>query len=163
MSKALVLNATYEPLSVVPTRRALVLVWLGRATLVAAREETWESERETFDVPSVVKLNRYVKVPYRRAVPLSRRTVFGRDRGECQYCGAAADSLDHVIPRSRGGGHTWDNVVACCRRCNSRKGNRLVSEVGYSLTSPPRPPKRHGWVTARNSVDPSWRPYLLAG
>lgn len=92
MTKALVLNATYEPLSVVSSRRALVLVWRGRATVVEGREETWRSAERTFVVPSVVRLNYFVKVPFRRTVPLTRRAVFGRDGYACQYCGAAAES-----------------------------------------------------------------------
>lgn len=164
MTKALVLNATYEPLSVVSSRRALVLVWRERATVVEIRDEHWRSVEKNFAVPSVVRLNYYVKVPYHRAVPLTRRAVFGRDGNLCQYCGAAAESLDHVVPRSRGGAHTWDNVVACCRRCNVKKGNRLLNEIGFALLRAPRSPKRFGWVHTSSGyrVDPSWKPYLLA-
>jgi 5-methylcytosine-specific restriction endonuclease McrA len=164
MTKALVLNATYEPLSVVSCRRALVLVWRERATVVAVREEIWYSSDHSFVVPSVVKLNYYVKVPFQRSVPLTRRAVFGRDGNLCQYCGATAESLDHVVPRSRGGPHTWDNVVACCRRCNVKKGNRLPNEVGLALASVPRFPRRFGWVYTSSGyrVDPSWKPFLLA-
>ena len=163
MTKALVLNATYEPLSVVSSRRALVLVWRGRATVVEGREETWRSAERTFVVPSVVRLNYFVKVPFRRTVPLTRRAVFGRDGYACQYCGAAAESLDHVVPRSRGGAHSWDNVVACCRRCNIKKGNHLLNEVGFALHRSPRSPLRFGWVYTSSGyrVDPTWQPYLL--
>ncbi len=164
MTKALVLNATYEPLSVVSCRRALVLVWRNRATVVEVREERWRSAEQSFLVPSVVRLNYYVNVPYHRTVPLTRRAVFGRDDNICQYCGATAESLDHVVPRSRGGAHTWDNVVACCRRCNIKKGNRLLNEVGFALRRSPRSPRRFGWVYTSSGyrVDPSWKPYLLA-
>lgn len=164
MTKTLVLNATYEPLSVVASRRALVLVWRSRATVVEVREEVWCSAQESFKVPSVVRLNSYVKVPYHRTVPLTRRAVFGRDDHVCQYCGATAENLDHVVPRSRGGAHTWDNVVACCRRCNIKKGNRLPGDVGLALRRLPRPPRRFGWVYTSSGyrVDPSWQPYLLA-
>ena len=164
MPKSLVLNATYKPLSVVSARRALVLVWLDRATMVAAREEIWRSAREDFPVPSVVKLNRFVKVPYHRAVPLTRRTVFARDSGTCQYCGASAENLDHVVPRSRGGHHTWDNVVACCLRCNAKKGNRLVNEAGLSLARQPAAPTTVGWAyTHPGKTESSWRPFLQNG
>ncbi len=164
MAKALVLNATYEPLSVVSCRRALVLVWRDRAMVVEEREETWRSAQESFVVPSVVRLKYYVKAPFRRTVPLTRRAVFGRDANLCQYCGATAESLDHVVPRSRGGAHTWDNVVACCRRCNIKKGNRLPTEVGFALRRSPRSPWRFGWIYTSSGywVDPSWHPYLLA-
>ncbi|MCQ3802607.1 MAG: HNH endonuclease [bacterium] len=164
MTKALVLNATHEPLSVVSSRRALVLVWRKRATVMEVREELWHSAERSFVVPSVVRLNYYVKVPYHRTVPLTRRAVFGRDGNLCQYCGGDAESLDHVVPRSRGGAHSWDNVVACCRRCNIKKGNRLLNEVGFALLRSPRFPRRFGWVYTSSGyrVDPSWKPYLLA-
>lgn len=163
MVRALILNATYEPLSVVPSRRAVVLVARGRATVVVPRDEVWHAATISIPVPSVVKLNSYIKVPYERTIPVSRRAVFGRDGHRCQYCGAPAESLDHILPRSRGGGHTWDNVVACCRRCNIGKGDRLPSEVGLHLIRRPTAPHRYSWIyaSAGYALDPSWQPYLL--
>ena len=164
MSRALILNASYEPLSVVSERRALVLVLSNKASMVVSREEIWSSESLAVELPSVVRLNRYVRVPYRRAVPVTRRAVFGRDGHKCQYCGGPAESLDHVTPRSRGGDHTWDNVVACCRRCNVRKGDRTPDESGLRLSTKPGPPRRFAWIYASTGfeVDPRWHPYLLA-
>jgi 5-methylcytosine-specific restriction endonuclease McrA len=164
MAASLILNATFEPLSVVPARRAVVLVARGRASVVAERDEVWHSERMAIAVPSVAKLNTFVRVPFERTVPVSRRAVFGRDGQTCQYCGGPAESLDHVTPRSRGGLHTWDNVVACCRRCNLRKGDRLPGEVGLNLLRRPTPPHRYSWIyaTAGFVLDPSWQPYLLS-
>lgn len=164
MSNALVLNATYEPLSVVNERRAVVLVLNGRAVVLERQSERWHSESLTMAVPSVVKLTKFVKVPFQRSVPLTRRAVFGRDSHRCQYCHAPAESIDHVVPRSRGGQHTWDNVVACCRRCNVRKGSRLLDEAGLELASRPRAPSQHAWVYASSGAafDPAWRNYLIA-
>ena len=164
MRRVLVLNASYEPLSVVTTRRAVVLVLKDKAVIVTARGESWRSERTEVEVPSVVRLTSYVKVPMHRVVPVTRRAVFGRDGNRCQYCEAPAESIDHVLPRSRGGQHTWDNVVACCRRCNVHKGDRLPSEAGLRLRRQPRPPHRYGWIfaSAGYAMDPDWRPYLLA-
>ncbi|MGA7272585.1 MAG: HNH endonuclease [Acidimicrobiia bacterium] len=164
MARSLVLNATYEPLSVVSTRRAVVLVLRGKATAVIDREEIWASEQLMVTVPSVVRLTHYVNVPYRRIVPVTRRAVFGRDDHRCQYCGAPAESLDHVLPRSRGGVHSWENVVACCRACNIRKGDRLPSEAGFTLVRKPRAPVHYAWIyaSAGYSLDPAWRPYLKA-
>lgn len=164
MARSLVLNASYEPLSVVAERRALVLVMAQKASVVVTKDEVWRSESLAIEVPSVVRLNRYVKVPYRRAVPVTRRAVFGRDGHECQYCGAPAESLDHVTPRSRGGDHSWENVVACCRACNVRKGDRTPDESGFHLRRAPVPPRRFAWIYASTGfqVDPDWRPYLLA-
>lgn len=162
MARVLILNASYEPLSVVPARRALVLVLNQKATVVVHRDESWHSETEIFLVPSIVRLNRFVKVPYRRAAPVTRRAVFGRDGHRCQYCGSAAESIDHIVPRSRGGDHTWENVVACCRSCNIRKGDRLPGESGFKLDRTPGPPRRYAWIyaSAGFQMDPDWRPYL---
>jgi 5-methylcytosine-specific restriction endonuclease McrA len=164
MTRALVLNASFEPLSVVSERRAVVLVLNNKASVVVGRDESWASETITVELPSVVRLNRYVNVPYRRVVPVTRRAVFGRDGHTCQYCGGPAESLDHVRPRSKGGDHSWENVVACCRACNVRKGARTPDESGLSLRSQPGPPRRFAWIYASTGfqVDPSWRPYLLA-
>lgn len=164
MARVLVLNASYEPLSVVTERRAIVLVLHRKASLVVSKDETWRSEASDFEVPSVVRLNRFVKVPYRRTAPVTRRAVFGRDGHRCQYCGGPAESIDHVMPRSKGGGHTWENVVACCRPCNIRKGDRLPGESGFRLTSKPGPPRRHAWIYASTGfqVDPAWQPFLGA-
>jgi 5-methylcytosine-specific restriction endonuclease McrA len=85
--------------------------------------------------------------------------VFARDSWQCQYCGAAAENLDHVIPRSRGGAHAWDNVVASCKRCNSRKRNRLHHEVGLRLARPPFVP-RDGFRLSLGKLEPEWEPYL---
>jgi 5-methylcytosine-specific restriction endonuclease McrA len=164
MTRSLVLNASYEPLSVVSERRAIVLVLAEKATVVVPRPEIWFSERIEVQVPSVVKLNRFVKVPYRRSVPVTRRAVFGRDGHRCQYCGGPAESIDHVTPRSRGGEHIWENVVACCRPCNMRKGDRTPSESGFDLRVQPSPPRRFAWIYASTGfqVDPDWTPFLLA-
>ena len=163
MARALVLNASYEPLSVVSERRALILVLTEKANIVVARDEIWHSESLAVELPSVVRLTRYVKVPYRRAVPVTRRAVFGRDGHRCQYCGGPAESLDHITPRSRGGDHSWENVVACCRSCNVRKGDRTPAESGLDLKTDPGPPRRFAWIYASTGfqVDPDWQPYLL--
>jgi 5-methylcytosine-specific restriction endonuclease McrA len=162
MARVLVLNASYEPLSVVPTRRAVILVLNHKATVVVGRGETWNSESASVEVPSVVRLSRFVKVPYRRAAPVTRRAVFGRDGHRCQYCGAAAESIDHVQPRSKGGNHTWENVVACCRPCNVRKGDRSPAEAGLKLVAKPGPPRRYAWIYASSGyeLDPAWHPFL---
>ncbi|HEY7704823.1 MAG TPA: HNH endonuclease [Acidimicrobiia bacterium] len=164
MARSLILNASYEPLSVVPARRAVVLVMRGRAVAVSSGDEVWRSAETSVLVPTVVKLTHYVRVPYERSVPVTRRAVFGRDGHRCQYCGGQAESLDHVVPRSRGGLHTWENVVACCRRCNLRKGDRMLVEVGLSLQRRPQEPGGYGWIyaSAGYSVDPAWQPYLAA-
>ncbi|MCB2222952.1 MAG: HNH endonuclease [Actinobacteria bacterium] len=164
MQPALVLNASYEPLSVVSARRAVVLLVRDKAELVEAQAGHWSSERMRVPIPSVIRLVRYVRVPYRRRVPLNRRAVFARDESVCQYCGDRAENLDHVVPRSRGGTHTWENVVAACRSCNTRKGNRTPSEAGMPLARAPQAPREHGWLLVGLGAPPhpSWQPYLSA-
>ena len=155
------LNATYEPLSVVPIRRAVVLVLAERAEVLHDTGQALHSEHLTVPVPSVVRLRTFVKVPFRRRAPLNRRGVFARDGHRCQYCGAPAESIDHVVPRSRGGRHTWDNVVAACRPCNVRKRDRLLEETSMRLLRPPAEPTGASWLTlAVGSVPETWTPYL---
>lgn len=159
--KALVLNATMEPLCVVPARRAVVLVLSSKADVVHANGHRFRSECLDFAAPSVVRLRRYVHVPYRRRAALSRRGVFIRDEHTCQYCGRAAENVDHVLPRSRGGAHQWENVVAACRRCNSRKKDRTPAEAAMTLLRPPFAPRAAFWlVVAVGRVEPDWRVYL---
>lgn len=164
MARVLVLNASYEPLSVVSSRRATVLVLSDKAHMVEASAEVWHSERAEVAVPSVIRLNNFVRVPYGRSVPLTRNAVFARDGHRCQYCEGPAESIDHVVPKSRGGQHIWENVVAACRRCNLRKGARLLEDTTFRLTKAPTAPPRYGWVYARAGpgMDPLWRSYLLA-
>jgi 5-methylcytosine-specific restriction endonuclease McrA len=162
MAQSLVLNAGYEPLSVVPARRAIVLLVREKAELVHSRDQTWSSEHLTVPVPTVVRLRRYVRVPYRRRTPLTRRAVFARDLGRCQYCERTAENLDHVVPRSRGGTHTWENVVAACRSCNNRKGDRTPVEASMRLVRPPLAPRAPSWllIGLSSAPHPSWAEYL---
>lgn len=161
MSRALVLNASFEPLCVVATRRALVLVIDGKAELVRATGGAFHSARATFPEPSVVRLAVYVKVPYRNRVALNRRAIFLRDNHRCQYCGAAAENIDHVVPRSRGGTHSWDNVVAACRPCNARKEDRLLHETHMHLRRPPSAPSGRAWMLlAMGGLQPEWEEFL---
>lgn len=160
-SPALVLNATYEPLCVVSGRRAAVLVLSAKAVPVASGDGLLRSERTAVVVPAVVRLARFVRVPYRPSVPLTRKAVFARDSGRCVYCGAAATSLDHVVPKSRGGTHTWDNVVSACGRCNHVKADRGIAELGWRLRVKPAAPTGAAWrVVGARQVDPRWAPYL---
>src|SRR5579872_2426565 len=160
-SRALVLNATFEPLGIVSSRRALLLVLATRAELVHGTGLVFRSERTAFPEPSVVRLARYVRVPHDRTVAVNRRTVFARDSHRCQYCGSAAESIDHVVPRSRGGLHAWDNVVAACRRCNTRKEDRLPHEAGLVLHRVPAPPRQRVWLLAMSGgARDDWAPYL---
>jgi 5-methylcytosine-specific restriction endonuclease McrA len=159
--RALVLSAGYEPLGVVSSRRALLLVLGAKAELVHGTGRVFHAERIEMPEPSVVRLGRYVRVPHDRAISVNRRTVFARDGHRCQYCGAQAESIDHVVPRSRGGPHSWDNVVACCRRCNTKKEDHLPHEAGLVLRAVPMPPRHRIWILAMSGgANDDWEPYL---
>ncbi len=161
MNKVLVLNATYQPLNVVSVKRAVILVLKNKAEIVEEDGGSLRSEKLVMPIPSVVRLAYFVKVPYRDGVPLDRRTIFARDNYSCQYCGARAESIDHVIPRSRGGTHCWENVVAACRKCNSKKENKLPEEASLRLRRVPQRPHQHlRIISAASEVHPSWNNYL---
>jgi 5-methylcytosine-specific restriction endonuclease McrA len=163
MSGALVLNATYEPLCVVPLRRAILLVLAEKAVIVEqAGDAVLHSARVVIEAPSVVRLSRYVRVPYRSRVPLTRRAVMHRDAVRCAYCQRRADTIDHVVPRSRGGKHEWVNVVAACASCNHRKADRLLAELGWSLATTPKEPAGYVGFAVGYVREPSWEPYLDA-
>ena len=161
MAGTLVLNATYEPLCVVPLRRAVVLVLAEKAVVVEAGSIVMHSARLAIEAPSVIRLSHYVRVPYRGHVPLSRRAVLNRDGGRCAYCDRRADTIDHVTPRSRGGHHVWENVVAACAGCNHRKANHLLAELGWKLrVTPTRPPRATALIVGYAVREPAWEPYL---
>ncbi len=165
-TEVLVLNSDYEPLNVCNVRRAIVMVYLGKADILHVDQEhpaqMVEGEMIT---PSVVKLRSHVKRPLPE-LKLSRRTVFARDNYTCQYCGSTTKDLtiDHVIPKRAGGGASWENLVTCCRRCNMKKSDKLAHQVGMKLARPPRRPRYTPYISLtkyltgrKNGV---WREYL---
>lgn len=161
--RTLVLNAGYEPLAVVTFRRALVLVLAGKATVLMADEAPVLAGDRSFPRPSVIILTRYVKVPYRRVASVSRRGVLRRDGERCAYCGRAATTVDHIVPRSRGGEDTWENLVACCIRCNNAKGDRSLAATGWTLRVRPYAPHGGAWVVRGIDVfHPDWSTFLAA-
>lgn len=161
MSGSLVLNASYEPLGTVAATRAVVLVLGGKADPVHLTGIVLHSERLEVPIPSVVRLRQFVHVPFRRRVSVSRRAVMARDGHRCQYCGAHADSIDHVVPRSRGGEHVWDNVVAACRPCNVHKRDRMLKDSGMRLKRTPTAPHGIAWsIMAGGRVPEDWQTYL---
>ncbi len=163
MSQTLVLNATYEPLGVVSDRRALILVLNQRAVMVEESGTILRYANGQVSLPSVVRLTKFIKIPYRHSIPLSRRALFARDGGRCVYCGATATSIDHVIPKSRGGKHSWENVVSACHRCNHLKADKTLKEIGWKLKSIPREPSGAAWrILGTGRTDTRWHTYLKA-
>ena len=166
MKPALLLNATYEPLRIVPWKKAITLVFLDKAELVERHDRKVPSASSSFDLPSVLRLTRRVKVP-RNGVRFTRMNVYRRDGFSCQYCGVEYDvdhlTFDHVVPQSRGGSTNWTNIVTCCGPCNRRKGDRTPSEAGMPLASKPGKPR--WWPFSESSINlekhpDNWRPYL---
>jgi 5-methylcytosine-specific restriction endonuclease McrA len=161
MNRVLLLNATFEPLCAITVRRAILLLLKGKAEVLEGDGGAFHSEKLTIGIPSVVRLLYYVKVPYYGRRSLSRKAVFARDAWTCQYCGQSAETVDHVMPRSRGGAHAWENVVAACRRCNSRKKDKLPAEAGLELTKKPGSPRGPATVSLElGKVRPEWERYL---
>lgn len=165
MGGVLVLNATYEPLHIVSVRRAIILLLKEKAEVVEATEARLRAEHFTMPVPSVIRLVTYVRLPHHVALPVTRRTVLARDNYTCQYCGAmpgkAQLTVDHVVPRSRGGDDGWTNVVTACLVCNQRKRNRTPEEANMPLLSKPSRPKYVALVLVRQGrASESWMKYM---
>jgi len=167
-SRVLVLNASFEPINVCTVRRAIVLVLKG-----VARAEEYNNSRffrsatQHIKVPSVIRLVEYIHIPFERK-SLSRKNILLRDHNTCQYCQEVFTpqelTLDHVIPKARGGDSTWDNLVACCRRCNNRKGNQTPEESGMRLLKRPQPfsiSVSRQIMRYIGRTDENWRKYLF--
>jgi 5-methylcytosine-specific restriction endonuclease McrA len=159
----LVLNASFEPINVCTVRRAVVLLLKDKAELLEQWSDQLHSASFTVARPAVIRLVTYVRIPrdtHRRKI--TRRAVFARDSWTCQYCGARSNlTVDHVVPRSKGGTSTWDNIVASCAPCNRRKGNLLPRQVGMTLTRAPRVPGPQVFIQVASPTIPrAWVRYL---
>jgi len=165
MTSVLVLNATYEPLNVVSVRRAVVLLLKDKAEILEATDQEIRSAGWSIPRPLVIRLVYYVRVPRRLNIPVSRRTVLMRDRYTCQYCGAqpakANLTIDHVLPKTRGGDSSWENVVCACKACNLRKGAKTPDEANMYLRTQPGPPRYVAlvWLSGAPSHD-AWTKWI---
>ncbi len=162
--RVLLLNASYEALTALPARRAVVMLIGGKADVVHDHpvELLVRSVDTAIRVPSVIRLREYVRIPYRSQVPMTRAALMHRDGHRCGYCSARATTVDHVIPRSRGGAHSWENCVASCAPCNHRKADKLLSELGWELREPLAAPRGRTWrlVSQLREIGPHWEDYL---
>lgn len=163
MAKVLVLNASYEPLNITSWRRAIILLLKGKAE---GLEHNCKMVYTGLPLPTVIRLRHYVRVPYKE-IPLTRRNILHRDGHACQYCGYTGEdlTLDHVIPRSRGGMDTWENMVTACVRCNVKKGNRTPKEASMPLRTTPRRPYSSLYFEVakhlKNGRNQEWRKYVI--
>ena len=165
MQQVLVLNASYEPLNVTTVRRAHVLVFKGKAEVIEELDQPLRSATVAFPRPHVIRLVQYVRVPRTLQRKISRRALFARDGWRCMYCGMTGGklTLDHVVPRSRGGDSVWENVVTSCAPCNLKKGNRLPEEVEMHLPHVPKAPTPVLFIRlASPKIPAGWQPYLAA-
>jgi len=161
--QVLVLNQNYEPLSVCTARRAIVLVFLGKAEIVEHRDQMIHATFQSFILPSIVRLMAYVRIP-NTGIILSRKNVIKRDGHQCQYCGTTRGpmTVDHIIPKYRLGEDTWENLVCACQACNNKKGDRTLTQASMELLRKPRQPTRIHFIRDFIGVgDHAWRPYLF--
>jgi 5-methylcytosine-specific restriction endonuclease McrA len=164
--RVLVLNASFEPINVCTVRRAAVLILKNRAEVLEHGDWALHAESLTLARPVVIRLLAYVRIPrdaHRRKI--TRRAVFARDRWTCQYCGRERGNLtvDHVIPRSKGGSSNWENIVTCCAPCNRRKGDRLPVQANMVPTRRPKAPSPTVFIhVATPKIPPAWEQYLVA-
>ena len=159
----LVLNQNYEPMSVCSVRRALILIFRGKAHSVETADEVVRSVCEDFPIPSVVRLQRYIHAPRRRVV-LSKRNILKRDNHQCQYCGSSDKKLtiDHIVPRKIGGQETWENLVCACVACNNKKGDYKPEQIGLRLQRKPKRPNNISFIRDFIGIsDQRWKPYLF--
>ncbi len=163
--ETLVLNSDYEPLNVCNVRRAIVMVYLGKADILHADDHNLATTDGSFIMPSVVKLRGHIRRPMPE-LKLSRRTVFARDNNLCQYCGATARdmTIDHIVPKHAGGPATWENLVCCCRKCNMKKSDKLAHQVGMKLLRTPRRPRYVPYISLTKYLtgrqNEIWKSYL---
>jgi len=160
----LVLNHDYEPLSICNVKKAIILLYLGKAELIAACDgKCLRSVYTSMPYPSIVRLSVFVRVPFKKIV-LSRKNILRRDSHQCQYCGRIDSTLtiDHIIPKAKGGPDTWENLVAACVQCNNSKGDRTPHDAQMRLLRKPIRPNHVMFIRHFiGSVDDHWKPYLF--
>lgn len=160
--KVLILNGDYRALSICSVYKAFLLVYLDKAEIVNKAQNAYlHTVNKAYEIPSVIKLHKYVSIPY-KGVMMSRQNIFKRDGMKCVYCSSKNDlTLDHVLPRSRGGGTNWNNLVTACKNCNARKGDYLPDEIGMELPFKPFKPSFIMFLRDFSGInDESWKPFL---
>ncbi len=159
----LMLNQNYEPLTVCTARRAIVLMFQGKAEMIAKADGLMiRTIRKNYSLPSVVRLAQYKKVPYKR-IMLTRKNILTRDSNRCQYCGTHKGpmTIDHIIPKTIGGRESWENLVCSCARCNNKKGDQTPDQSGMKLLRRPYRPTFITFIQRNYSIDAPWKPYLF--
>jgi 5-methylcytosine-specific restriction endonuclease McrA len=157
-----VLNQNYEPLTICNARRATILIYLGKAELISTiSNKRINTVFHTFEYPSIVRLIIFVRVPFKKII-LSRKNILRRDNHRCQYCGSTASlTVDHVIPKSRGGDDSWENLTTACIKCNNKKSDKTPEEAKFKLINSPKRPSHITFIkNFAGRVGEDWKPYL---
>ncbi|MDH4156528.1 MAG: HNH endonuclease [candidate division Zixibacteria bacterium] len=161
--RVLMLNQNYEPLTICSARRAIVLLFSGKAEMIAPADGLRiRTVSTSYALPSVVRLWQYRKVPF-KSIMLTRKNIIIRDGNRCQYCGSPRGpmTVDHVIPKTMGGKETWTNLVCACAKCNNRKGDRTPEQVNMKLLKRPTRPSYIMFIQRDREISEQWRPYLF--
>lgn len=159
----LVLNQNYEPITICNVWRAVVLAYLGKAEIISKLNgKRIRSVYRSFEYPSIVRLSVFVRVPFKKII-LSRKNILRRDNHKCQYCGSTTNlTIDHIIPKSKGGDETWENLVTACIKCNNKKGDRTPEDSKMSLRTKPKKPSHITFIkNFAGNVEEDWKPYLF--
>ncbi|MBT4485453.1 MAG: HNH endonuclease [Candidatus Latescibacteria bacterium] len=162
-SAVLLLNQNYTPLTTCSARRAIIMVWLGKAEIVESTGLVVRSVTMTFDIPAIIRLLMYVGISYKWNIQLTKQNILRRDHKTCQYCGEndGPMTVDHIIPRSHGGEETWGNLVCACSACNNKKGNRTPQTAGMILIKQPKKPNIRTFLFHnKGHIHSTWRTYL---
>lgn len=161
-SQVLLLNQNFEPLTICTARRALVMVWAGKAEIIESNGHFIRTVSMAFKVPSIIRLLLYIQSKRRWDIQLTKQNIIRRDRKVCQYCGTTEGymTVDHVVPRSMGGTDTWGNLVCACSSCNNRKRDQSPEQAGMELIKTPKKPHYRTFLFCRGPLISAWRPYL---
>lgn len=164
MERVLLLNASYEPIRIVSLFRAVCLVLDEKADIIEAQEGAISSPSVTIDKPSVIRLRAYVKIPYgKKKLPVTRHTVLARDAYKCGYCGKKANTVDHIFPKALGGQNVWKNVTAACAKCNNKKADKTLKDLGWKQLNKIYEPTSQMWLVVGVLEEEAWSGYVQAG
>jgi 5-methylcytosine-specific restriction endonuclease McrA len=162
-AKVLILNQSYEPLTICNIKKAVILIYLGKAELILEDgRKNLRSVSRVYPWPSIIRLSRFITIPYKKVV-LTRKNILRRDSYKCAYCGRSdlPLTIDHVLPKARGGTDSWENLVCACTSCNNKKGDRTPDEANLNLLNKPFKPSHIMFIkNVVGKLDDNWKPYL---
>ena len=160
-NKVLLLNNSYEPISIITAKKAVIMYFLDKVDVVKKSKIVINSIYLKFNIPEVIKLKNYIYIKHSK-IPLTRKNILKRDNNTCQYCGKSKSeiTIDHVLPKDKGGNDSWNNLVVACKRCNMIKGNYLLKDIDMQLIRKPFEPTKIIYLQNVGKNNKSWHPYL---